>query len=122
MAEAGVDIGLATDVGGGTSLSMLRTMDEAYKVLHMRGQRLPASRAIYLATLGAAAALDLQDAIGNLQPGKEADFVVIDPQASAVTARRAGTASCIEELLFSLIFLADDRNVAGTYVNGRAVS
>jgi guanine deaminase len=122
MTAAGVNIGLATDVGGGTSLSMFRTMDEAYKVLHMRGQRLPASRAIYLATLGAAAALDLQHVIGNLQPGKEADFVVIDPQASPATARRAGTAKSIDELLFSLIFLADDRNVAGTYLRGRAVS
>jgi guanine deaminase len=122
MTAAGVDIGLATDVGGGTSLSMFRTMDEAYKVLHMQGQCLPASRAIYLATLGAAAALDLQDAIGNLLPGKEADFVVIDPHASPVTSRRAGTTNTIDELLFALVFLADDRNVAGTYLRGRAVS
>jgi len=118
MAGAGVKVGLATDVGGGTSLSMLKTMSEAYKVLHLRGQSLPASRAIYLATLGAAAALGLDDKIGNLEVGKEADFIVVDAHASSATSRRARTTSSIDELLFSLIFLGDDRNISATYIQG----
>ena len=120
MADAGVNVGLATDVGGGTSLSMLRTMSAAYKVLHLQGQPLPGNQAIYLATLGAARALDLDDVIGNFEVGKEADFIVVDPQASTITARRSQAAESIDELLFSLIFLGDDRNIVSTYVEGRA--
>lgn len=118
MTDAGVRIGLATDVGGGTSMSMLRTMSEAYKMLHLQGQSLPASRALYLATLGAAGALYLDDHIGNFAPGKEADFIVLDTGASHITARRAAVAETLDELLFSLIFLGDDRNVAATYLCG----
>ena len=119
MSDAGVRVGLATDVGGGTSMSLLRTMSEAYKMLHLRGQPLPASRAFYLATLGAAEALYLDDLIGNFVPGKEADFIVLDPQGSHITERRAAFAETLDELLFALIFLGDDRNVAATYVAGR---
>ncbi len=122
MDGAGVNVGLATDVGGGTSLSMFRTMDEAYKVLHLKGQSLPASRAVCLATLGAARALDLDDRIGNFEKGKEADFIVIDPHGSPTTSRRASATSSIDELLFSLIFLGDDRNIAATYLQGEPVS
>jgi len=119
MSEAGVRVGLATDVGGGTSLSLLQTMSEAYKVLHLRGQSLPASRALYLATLGAAEALGLDGCIGNLAPGKEADFAVLDAGGSTITARRARSAASIDELLFALIFLGDDRNIAATYLQGQ---
>jgi guanine deaminase len=118
MAGAGVKVGLATDVGGGTSMSMFRTMSSAYKVLHLQGQSLPASRALYLATLGAAQALDLDSVIGNFETGKEADFVVLDTNATHITARRAASAESLDELLFALIFLGDDRNVAATYVMG----
>jgi len=121
MREAGVRCGLGTDVGGGTSLSLLRTASEAYKVLHLQEQALPAMRALYLATLGAAEALCLEDKIGNFQQGKEADFVVLDFEASRLTARRTAAATAMEEKLFALITLADDRNVAATYVNGEAV-
>jgi len=119
MSDAGISVGLATDVGGGTSLSLLRTMSEAYKVLRLQGQSLPASRAFYLATLGAAEALGLDDRIGNLQVGKEADFVVLDAAGSNMTSRRAQTAASIDELLFALIFLGDDRNIAATYLQGK---
>ena len=101
---------------------MLRTMDEAYKVLHLKGQALPVARALYLATLGAARALDLDKSIGNFESGKEADFVVIDPHGSPTTSRRASAAASVDELLFSLIFLGDDRNIAATYLQGEAVS
>jgi guanine deaminase len=121
MVDAGIRIGLATDVGGGTSMSMLRTMSEAYKVLHLQGQSLPANRALYLATLGAATALHLDHAIGNFEPGKEADFIVLDADASHITARRAASAESLDELLFALIFLGDDRNITATYV-GSALS
>ncbi|MDH3338279.1 MAG: guanine deaminase [Gammaproteobacteria bacterium] len=119
MADAGVRVGLATDVGGGTSLSLLKTMSEAYKVLHLQGQSLPASRALYLATLGAAEALGLDDRIGSFAAGKEADFVVLDAGGSSMTARRAQATTSLDELLFSLIFLGDDRNIAATYLQGQ---
>lgn len=118
MTDAGVGIGLATDVGGGTSLSMLKTMSEAYKVLHLQKQPLPASRALYLATLGAAQALGLDHCIGNLEAGKEADFIVLDVDGSSATSRRAAATSSIDELLFALIFLGDDRNISATYLQG----
>jgi guanine deaminase len=118
MVDSGIRIGLATDVGGGTSMSLLRTMSEAYKMLHIQGQPLPASRALYLATLGAAQALYLDEHIGNFAPGKEADFIVLDTGAAHITARRAAAAKTLDELLFALIFLGDDRNVAATYVCG----
>ncbi len=119
MSSAGIAVGLATDVGGGTSLSMLRTMSEAYKVLQLQGQTLPANRALFLATLGAAQALGLDDRIGNLEVGKEADFVVLDAQGSGIAARRAQATTSIDEWLFSLIFLGDDRNIEATYLQGR---
>jgi len=118
MTDAGVRVGLATDVGGGTSMSMLRTMSEGYKILHLQGQSLPASRALYLATLGAAEALYLDDCIGNFAPGKEADFIVLDTAGSAMSARRAESTTSLEELLFALIFLGDDRHIAATYLQG----
>jgi guanine deaminase len=118
MTDAGVKVGLATDVGGGTSMSMLRTMSSAYKVLHLQGQPLPASRALYLATLGAAEALQLDDAIGNFKQGKEADFIVLDTGASSITARRSASANSLDALSFAMIFLGDDRNVVTTYVMG----
>jgi len=118
MREAGVRCGLGTDVGGGTSLSLLATASEAYKVLHLQEHALPATRALYLATLGAAEALYLDDKIGNFEQGKEADFVVLDFEGSPLTARRTSAARDIEEKLFALMTLADDRNIAATWVNG----
>ncbi len=121
MREAGVSCGLGTDVGGGTSLSLLRTASEAYKVLHLQEHALPATRALYLATLGAAEALYLEDRIGNFEAGKEADFVVLDYEGSSLTSRRCAAAQTIEEKLFALMTLADDRHVAATYLMGRRV-
>jgi len=118
MREANVRCGLGTDVGGGTSLSLLKTASEAYKVLHLQEHALPATRALYLATLGAAEALYLDDHIGNFLPGKEADFVVLDPGGSSLTARRVAAAESIDEKLFALITLGDDRNIAATYIRG----
>jgi guanine deaminase len=119
MKAANVRCGLGTDVGGGTSLSLLKTASEAYKVLHLQNHALTATRALYLATLGAAEALYLDDKIGNFLPGKEADFVVLDPDGSSLTARRTAAAETIEEAFFALLTLADDRHVEATFVRGK---
>ena len=119
MRAAGIRCGLGTDVGGGTSLSLLRTASEAYKVLHLQDQALPAMQALFLATLGAAETLRLEEKIGNFASGKEADFVVLDFAGSSITARRTAAAESIEEKLFALMTLGDDRNIAATYLLGR---
>jgi len=119
--ESGIRVGLATDVGGGTSLNMLRTMSEAYKVLHLESQSLSGFRALYLATLGAAEALYLDDKIGNFATGKEADFVVLNYAGAQITTRRLAKAGDIAEKLFALIMLGDDRNISATHVMGQEV-
>lgn len=120
--DCGIRTGVGTDVGGGTSLNMFRTLSEAYKVLQLQGQSLPGSRALYLVTLGAASALYLDDRIGNFIAGKEADFVVLDYSASSITRRRLSRCQDITEKLFALIMLGDDRSIAETYIMGNSVS
>jgi guanine deaminase len=117
----GVRVGLATDVGGGTSYSMLQTLAEAYKVLMTHGQRLNAWRGLWLATLGGAECLSLADRIGNFQVGKEADCVVLDSAATPVLDRRTQVAKTLQERLFALMMLGDDRAVAATYILGQPV-
>ena len=117
----GIRVGLATDVGGGTSYSLLQTLAEAYKVLMLRHQRLNVWRGLWLATLGGAECLSLHDKIGNFAPGKEADCVVLDFAATPVLKRRTEIAKSVEERLFALMMLGDDRAVAATYVLGREV-
>jgi guanine deaminase len=111
-------LSLATDIGGGTSLSMLQTMGAAYKMARLKGCHLSALRLFYLATLGAARAMQLQGTIGNFEAGAEADFIVLDPQATALLARRTADSASLEELLFALALLGDDRAVAATYAGG----
>jgi guanine deaminase len=117
--EAGVKVAIGTDVGAGTSLSVLRTLSEAYKVLQLQDQSLSAHEALYLATLGGARALSLADRVGNFAPGKEADFVVHELDATPLQAMRAESARTLEERLFAFVMLGDDRNVHATYVNGK---
>ncbi|EJN08602.1 guanine deaminase [Herbaspirillum sp. YR522] len=117
--DARVPLSLATDVGGGTSFSMLQTMNELYKVARMGGTYLPALRMFYLATLGGARALQLEGTIGNFAVGCEADFVVLDPRATPLLARRSATTDSLEEQLFALAILGDDRTIAATYSAGR---
>ncbi|QGZ41343.1 guanine deaminase [Pseudoduganella flava] len=119
--RAGMRMALATDVGAGTSFSMLQTMNEAYKVARLKGSYLPALRMFYLATLGAARSLHLDDRIGSLAAGNEADFVVLDPRATPLLARRTERADSLEEVLFALALLGDDRAIAATYSGGRQV-
>jgi guanine deaminase len=115
-----VRLALATDVGGGTSYSMLQTAADAYKVLQLRGQNLPPIEAFYLMTLGNARALGLDDRIGSFAPGSEADVVVLDPQATPVMRHRmeAISGEDVAEILFVLMMLGDDRAVRATYVLG----
>ncbi|MCK6409293.1 guanine deaminase [Thauera sp.] len=119
--ELGVRVGLGTDVGAGTSFSMLQTMNEAYKVLQLAGQSLSAAGAFHLATLGGARSLYLDDRIGNFATGKEADFVVLDPRATALLERRSAACTSLAERLFVLMMLGDDRTVAATHLMGDAV-
>jgi guanine deaminase len=119
--KAGMLMALATDVGGGTSFSMLQTMNEAYKVARLKGSYLPALRMFYLSTLGAARSLHLDDTIGSLAAGNEADFIVLDPQATPLLARRTARTESLEEMLFALALLGDDRVIAATYSAGKLV-
>ncbi len=119
--EAGVPLSLATDVGGGTSFSMLQTMNETYKVARMGGTYLPAARMFYLATLGGARSMQLEGTIGNFAKNAEADFIVLDPQATPLLARRTARTDSLEELLFALALLGDDRSIAATYAAGKLV-
>ncbi len=116
-----VRVALGTDVGAGTSLSQLRTMGEAYKVAALRGNRLDAVQAFYLATLGGAHALHLDHRIGRLAPGHDADVCVLDLQSSPLLAFRTGHCESIAELLSVLMALGDDRVVRATYVAGECV-
>lgn len=117
----GVRIAAATDVGGGTSYSMLKTMDEGYKVLQLRGQRLTPLRSFYHMTLGNARAMSLDADIGSLAPGKMADIVVLDARATPQMALRMQSIETLSEELFLLQTCGDDRAVAETYVAGRAL-
>jgi guanine deaminase len=110
---------LATDVGGGQSFSMLQTMRAAHDVGRLKGMPLGALQLWYWASRGGAVALGWQDRIGRLEPGFEADFVVLDPRATPLLARRTALAQSFEETLFTLIVLGDDRAVRETFVAGR---
>ncbi|MBL8770695.1 MAG: guanine deaminase [Phenylobacterium sp.] len=114
----GVTTALGSDVGGGASFSLLQMMGEAYKVGQLQGDNLDPLHAFYLATLAGARALHIDDRVGNLAPGKEADFVVIDLAATPLLARRAARARSLAETLFMLSILADDRAIARTYLMG----
>ncbi len=118
----GVPVAVATDIGGGTSYSMLRTMSEAYKVLQLQGQSLSAFAALHAITLGNAKALKLDHLIGSLEPGHEADIVVLDASAQRAMAHRLETARDLAEELFVLVTLGDERNVVATYVMGERVA
>ena len=113
-----IEVGLGTDIGAGTSFSLLATLNEAYKVAALNAAPLNALEGFYLATLGGAQALGLEERIGSLAPGREADIVVLDPKATPLLAFRTARARSFEEVLFILMTLGDDRAVRATYVAG----
>lgn len=116
-----VPVSIASDVGGGTSFSMLQTLNEAYKVCQMKGYSLQARQAFYMLTLGNAKALSLDDKIGNFEKGKEADFIVMDLNCTQLISRKISVCKTIDEILFSLMILGDDRAISETFVAGKSV-
>jgi guanine deaminase len=117
-----VHVGLGTDIGAGTSFSLLATMSEAYKVAQLQSQPINSIEAFFLATLGGARALGLDDRIGTLAIGREADMVVLDPLATPLLAFRNRRSRSITETLAVLMTLGDDRAVRATYVAGKPAS
>ncbi|WP_411352525.1 guanine deaminase [Leisingera aquaemixtae] len=121
MAE-GQRIGLATDTGGGSSFSMLRTMAAAYEIGQLRGTPLHAAQLLWLATQGSAAALRMDGKIGNISEGMEADLVVLDLASTPAIAQRAERAEDLWEAVFPTIMMGDDRAIAEVWIGGRRVT
>ena len=119
LSGEGVRIALATDVGGGTSYCMLPTAADAYKIMQLQGQKLPALVAFHLITRGNALALGLENEIGMITPGAFADLVVLDTRATPAMAHRMEVVRDLEDELFVLMTLGDDRSVRQTYVAGK---
>ncbi|RDK09595.1 guanine deaminase [Cupriavidus lacunae] len=115
-----LNVTLATDVGGGTSFSMFRTMNAAHKVARMGGYYLTALRMFYLATRAAAEALGWTERVGSFSAGCEADFIVLDPKATPLITRRSNRSETLEEELFAFAMLGDDRLIDSVYVMGEA--
>ena len=120
-AKRPVHVGLGTDIGGGTSFSLLATMGAAYEIAQLNGRSLSAVEAFYLATLGGARALALEDRIGAIAPGHEADLAVLDPKATPLLTLRNTRAESVQDVLFALMMLGDDRAVRATYVAGQQI-
>jgi guanine deaminase len=119
--QAGVGVGLGTDIGAGTTPSMFTAMADAYKVQQVQGVSLSPFHLWYLATLGGARTLSLDGEIGSIEPGKSADFLVLDLRATPLVSMRSDRASSIEDLLAGLIFMGDDRVVKSRFIAGRDV-
>ncbi|MDH5798565.1 MAG: guanine deaminase [Paracoccaceae bacterium] len=117
MAE-GQRIGLATDTGGGSSFSMLRTMAAAYEIGQLRGTPMHAAQLYWLATQGSARAIRMDNLIGNLAPGMEADLIVLDLASTPAIAQRAARAGDIWEALFPTIMMGDDRAIRAVRIAG----
>jgi len=115
----GVKTGLGTDLAGGDSFSVLKTINQAYKTQQLQSDTLSALQAFYMATLGGAKALDLHDKIGNFEAGKEADFLVLDYHATALIKFKIEHCDNIHERLFSLMMLGDERTIKQTYIMGK---
>ncbi|MDO9618060.1 MAG: guanine deaminase [Pseudomonas sp.] len=121
LEEHGVRVGLGTDVGAGTSFSQLQSLNEAYKVMQLQGKKLDPFKSLYLATLGGANALYLDDKLGNFESGKDADFVVLDYNATPLISYRMQQAKTLDERLFALTMLGDDRAIKETFAAGQSV-
>jgi guanine deaminase len=118
----GVAVGLATDIGGGSSFSMLRTMAAAYEIGQLGGVAPHPAQLLWLATEGSARAMHLGGVVGHLGPGAEADLVVLDLASTPAIAQRAARAGDIWEAVFPTIMMGDDRAVAAVYLMGRPVA
>lgn len=119
LMKDGHRIGLATDTGGGSSFSMLRTMAAAYEIGQLRGVPLHAAQLLWLATVGSAQALHMQDQIGNVVAGREADLIVLDLASTPAIAQRTACANDIWEALFATIMMGDDRAIHEVWIGGK---
>jgi len=119
--NAGVVVGLGTDIGAGTTPSMFTAMADAYKVQQVQGVSLTPVELWYLATLGGARALSLDQETGSLEAGKSADFLILDLRATPLLSMRSQRATSVEELLSGLIFMGDDRTIKNVFIAGREV-
>lgn len=119
--ERPVRVGLGTDLGAGTSFSILATLNEAYKAAQLNGKALSAGHAFYLATRGTARAMYMEDKVGSLAPGMEADVVVLDLKSTPIIEYRMRYCKNLEEALFIQMTMGDDRAVKATYIAGRQV-
>ncbi len=119
LSARGIRVGLATDTGGGSSFSMLRTMAAAYEIAQLRGQSLHPARLMHMATAGSADALHVGDKIGTLAAGFEADIAVLNLSSTPAIAQRAANAQDIWDLVFATIMMGDDRAIADLWIGGR---
>lgn len=119
LADAGVRVSVASDVGGGTSLSMQRTLAAGYQVQALAGRRLTAWSALHAATRGAASALELDHEVGRLEPGLMADLCLWDWAVGVVDGRRLEVAQDLHEKVFAWMMLSDERHLAGSWIAGR---
>ncbi|NNF72616.1 MAG: guanine deaminase [Rhodobacteraceae bacterium] len=119
LTASGLRVGLATDTGGGSSFSMLRTMASAYEVAHLRGRSLHPAELLWLATAGSAEAMQMQDEVGTLTPGSAADLVVLDLASTPAIAQASARAEDIWQAVFPTIMMGDDRAVQAVWVAGR---
>lgn len=116
-----INVGIGSDIGAGTTFSMLSTLNEGYKTQQLRGDKLSPYKSFYLATLGGAIALDLEGTIGNFVKGAEADFIVIDTTATPLMERRMQHCKNLTEELFILSILGDERHIKATHIMGERV-
>ena len=121
LVGAGLRVGLATDTGGGSSFSMLRTMAAAYEIAQLRHAPLHPAQLLWLATEGSARALRIEDRVGRIAPGMEADLVALDLSATPAIAQRSARAADIWEAVFPTLMMGDDRSIAGVWIGGRRV-
>ncbi len=117
----GVPVGMGTDVGAGTSHSMFKTLADAYKVQRLQGRLLDPFQALYLATGGGARLMGIEAQVGALAEGQEADFILVDPAATPLLARRSARTASLRDRLFALQILGDDRSILATYHAGSCV-
>lgn len=116
-----IEMALASDVGGGDSFSMFQVMNEAYKICRLNDYNLDPVKAFYLTTLAAAKVLNMDDSIGNFEVNKEADFIILDLSATELITEKLKVAKDINDILFSLMTLGDDRLIKEVYILGQAI-
>jgi len=121
LEDFGIEVALASDVGGGDSFSMFQVMNEAYKICRLNDYNLDPVKAFYLTTLAAAKVLNMDDSIGNFEVNKEADFIVLDLSATELITEKLKVAKDINDILFSLMTLGDDRLIKEVYILGQSI-